>query len=441
MAFDYVVKITDYTAGTVTLTASPWAIRDPDLHAADRDEASVVNTLTVRLTDGSVSANLAEVRTLNGLLHQAHRRGQGEKDLAAVYVVWQESATGSEWRSEILDGRAEWDAEALTWTYWQSATQFADVVIERRNHWDGPEAQLPLTNPNGVYNTAGLNVYNDNSGAGTYPNTIANYADILGSAIGGDLPGPVRLEITNTYATARLYDVWVGVNQTNPSFTHYLAGPGAVTVASGGTVTIKDWTLTGYELTLAAGREYRVLARFGTDRGVVGGLLARFRLSILWNVTTLWESGWVTPDTTRGSVVRDLGSLRLPPWIPGLTGLDGVTLRLSALQTDVASMDINLTWLQLVCADAWRYITCVGYGVVQGRRIVDDGINERLYTDDGSGGAKAGILTGGGSSALTLQPGKNARLMFAMHANTLSTAELDRSISVKTYYRPRRLTL
>jgi hypothetical protein len=441
MAFDYVLKVLD-TSGTVTLTAAPWAIRTPDLSAAGRDEVTTINTLTVRLEDGSAANNLAEVRALNGLLHRAWRRSHGERDLPPVYLVWKESSASGEWRSEIVDGRADWDDDALTRPFWEGATQFADVVVERRNYWDGPEAQLPLTNPNGTDNTAGLNVYNANTLSGASPNVIANYADIDGADIEGDLPAACRLEMTNTYATGRLYNVWIGANQTNPAaFTHYYAGPGAVTVANGATTVLEDWDLTGDQVSAAGGREYRAVLHFNSAVGIQTSQLARFKVELRWNATTLWSSGWVTPDTTNLLRVRDMFSFRLPPWIPGLTSLDGITLRLLALQTDLASMDIDITWLQLMCADAWRYISCVGYGIPQNGRIVDDGINDRLYADDGAGAYKIGILTGNGSSAVTLQPGRDHRLVFAQHSNLSDLAAAERVMSLKAFYRPRRLSL
>lgn len=159
-----------------------------------------------------------------------------------------------------------------------------------------------------------------------------------------------------------------------------------------------------------------------------------------WNVTTIWQSERAKPSSLRSIAIRDLFSLRLPPWLPNSTSLDDINLVLSGYQVTGSPIDVKLDFLQLTPADGWRYLTPTGYGVPNGSRIMDDGILDELYVDDGSGSDKIGIYLGYGSS-IYLEPNKLQRLYFLMHSNASNTAEIARTASVKIFYRPRRLTI
>jgi hypothetical protein len=106
--FDYVLAVTD-SSSTVTLTSSPFQVRAYHPLTAPRDEPTLAETLEVRLTDGSVPANLDELRTLQNLLRQAGD-AQDNRTLNKVYLNWkrtlQPQPTGP--RSS---GAGEWQAE------------------------------------------------------------------------------------------------------------------------------------------------------------------------------------------------------------------------------------------------------------------------------------------------------------------------------------------
>ena len=85
-------------------------------------------------------------------------------------------------------------------------------------------------------------------------------------------------------------------------------------------------------------------------------------------------------------------------------------------------------------------LECSGYGVLQNSRMIDDGINRITYIDSGAGSDKAGYLVGYGSP-IALYPGKNQKLYFLMHSVYGDTAEIDRTASIKLFYRPRRRTI
>jgi hypothetical protein len=135
--------------------------------------------------------------------------------------------------------------------------------------------------------------------------------------------------------------------------------------------------------------------------------------------------------------IRDLVTLRLPPWLLGQTYLSALTMTLTGQQNAFSSVNVDLDFLQITPLDGWRMLECAGYGIVQNDRLLDDGINEVAYIDNGVGIGKAGYLIGYGTP-IALYPNKDQKLYLLMHSWQYNTAEIDRTVSVKLYYRPRR---
>jgi hypothetical protein len=447
-AIDYVIAITDGTT-TITLTSS-YSIRAYAPRAADPAESTVTETIEI-LARGNAYNNLTNLRTLNALLYQAEQ-AQKNRDLARVYLTIKAGSSETTYRSEIVRARGEWGEDTLSLVRWTKGAQWAALFIERRNWWEGPEAQIPLTNGSSTGNTGGITVYNhDDAGTGH-----DNFVSIAAAAVTGDLPAPTRLEMTNTYnAASRTYDLWIGHGYQidTATFNHILeaedGGAGdvnnagasggkylAVTLSNTLETTIRSWTITGAQLNAAKGRFFKAIARFADSTGLAS---VRYRLKVVWNVSTLWESAQAYPDTNRAIIIRDLTTFRLPPWLEGLGSQDSVDLVLTG-QVVTAPVTINLDFLQLTPVDGWRYIIPKGYGAPYNTRIVDDGIDGRIYVDDGAGASKAGIFIGYGSPIM-LQPNKLQRLYFLQHSSSIDTAQIDRTLSIKLFYRPRRLTL
>lgn len=455
--FDYVLKLSDGTT-TIILTSSPFAIREWQPKTGADDEFTVTETCEVRVTDGAVADNLVEMRAMNKLLIQA-ADAQRNRSLAKVYLIWKENTAGSEWRSEVKRGRAEWNPEATTLTYWRGDTQFVLLHWERVNYWEGAEAQLALTNPNGTNNTDGLTVYNCNDLTGASPNNRANYVDITGTAVLGDIPGATRMEITNTYnVAADLSHLWIGQNIFTPSsFDHWIEGEEATggTVVSGGEWTnysnsgfIRDtatgsetkllsWTLSDAQVVAAGGRLHRITFR---STSMANWNVFRFRLKIAYYGVPVWQSDLVQPDSAYALSIRNLFTVKIPPWLGGMTSLDGLDLELYGNAEIESPGYLEIDYIQLTPTDGYREIHTATYSIPYGTRIMDDGINDVLYIDDGAGVDKAGILTSYGAP-IHVWPGRNQRLYFLMHANTTGTSEIVRTISVKLYYRPRRRTI
>lgn len=446
-----------YGATTVTLNSS--ASGCELLHnkyapiAADADQDEVTETIELVLSGANIAAVQSVARTINVALHNA-REWSSHRSGAPVYINL--TPTGvTAYRSEVLDGRLVFDPTALTWLELNRHAK-AQLIITRRNYWEGPEVAVTTTNGNGTGGTIGLPIYNCADGSGTAPALYQNHLDIAGTIIAGDLPGATRLEITNLDGTYRIYDAWIGHNWTDPanavqlyeaedgvseSGTAVAGNSGGEQVnkslSSGSEQTLISWDISSAALSAAKGQWVHALIRFAQSTWETNTL---FRLKLTWNSSTFWQSNQVQPDSTRALLIRDLFQLRLPPGITGLSALDGMRLVLTGEQSSGASKDLKFDFLALVPADGWRYLTHNGYGTAQNARIVDDGIDGYLYRDNGSGAERAAILTGYGEP-IKLQPGKDQRLYFWLHSHSTNAAPISMSASIKIYYRPRRLTL
>jgi hypothetical protein len=456
--FDYVLGVSDFTAGTVIFTSAPFQIARGGYTArvGPIKDATVEEDISLRIMGGSIEANSDNLSTLQDLLLQAERR-RDNKTLNPVYLYYRQNGSADIWRSEILTGSAEWDDNALTLDNWVGNTQFANVEWQRENAWNGPEAQVALTNQNGTANTSGLAVYNANDEAGTAPALRVNYVTINAASVTGELDGLTRLELTNTFDDAReLYNVWIGQNYTDPlnadwifegedatggsvvAFGSSVSGGSYVSedLASGTETQLFSWDLTSAQLDAFAGRTYKLQVRFFS----ASPTLVRFRVGLKWRNTLIWQTGLVSlANSVYRTLIRDLATFKLPPWVAGLTEQDPLELVLRGYQTTGVDQTVRIDFIQLTPLDGWRHLAAVGYGYELDWRIVDDGITGALYADEG-GTARVGNLAGYGRP-IALRPGVDQRLYFLMHSNSLDIAEVERSMTVKVYYRPRRRAL
>jgi hypothetical protein len=452
-AMDYVLRIAD-SAGTVTLTTSPLAIKEYQPRVGGVDDEIVAESILIRAADGSPTANLDEFRAIDRMLVQA-RRGTENRNLPRVYLEFGQSGTTSMWRSEITNGRVELDAGALTYPYWTGDTQFSTVYIERKNWWDGAEVQIPLTNLNGTADTSGLAVYNCNDLSGTAPAIFTNYVDIAGTAVLGDTPGATRLEMTSI--TAYTQRVWIGQSCTNPTTVNHWFEAEDATGASGtasalnsggeyataamstaNETTLFTWALSAADVSAYAGNWFRALIRFHLTVGVSDTL---FRLKVLWGDNTVWQSGQGYAAPTEATNIRELFTVQLPPWLQGVASQDELSLVLTGQQATGSTVTLSIDYLSLMPVEGWRRLDTVGSSVPADNVIIDDGINDATYHSASDKTAKAGNMRGYGER-IHLHPSKAQRLYFLTHGDGFGGAgNIERKLTIKLYHRPRRRVL
>lgn len=442
-----------FTDGVTTITVSDLTNGILIGYQAGGDAAAEERTTdkaNVRLR-GTRSTKLANVQALNTLLRQAKERQQ-KPFLAKVYVE-RDSGDGVWWRSEVTDGALLMDSDGLDQL--ERAPEIT-IVFERKNYWEGAEAQIPLSNGNGTDNTSGLPVYNCNDGTGTSPNKRNNYAQIGAGVITGDLPAACRIEITNTFnSAARLYSVWVGLNaNADPAnFQHVIEAESA---AAGGTNTndsafsggayrtftwsgdtqqlIGRWVLDTAYLNRAGGKWFKVLAAFTAAPSAGIRMQCKLTFPSGSPLTVVGSSQEIALTTSK---LQEIGMLQIPPWLAGTGDLAPIDLCIYARKTGGGAIGID--YMQVTPLDSYRILQPQGYGAAYQVRIVDDGIEGLLWTDGWSPAGKTGHYVGVGSQVL-LKPGALQRLVILQNGST-GDIDITRTLSVKAFYRPRRLTL
>lgn len=282
-----------------------------------------------------------------------------------------------------------------------------------------------------------------------------NYITIDGADISGNLPAPVRFELTNAYDhTNRLGKVWMGQNvEADPvNFEHILQGEDA---SYGGTLSdgmyshgramgftwtgdtaamIGRWTLDSTFLNRAGGRWFKLLAVFSAQPISGTWLQCKVTFPAGTPLTVVGSSQEVQLSTLR---IQDVGTLQLPPWLVGAGDLAPIDLTLYARKTGGGSLGID--YIQLTPIDGYRILTPKGYSAAYGVRIVDDGINNLLWTDGWDPAGKTGHYVGVGER-IQLQPNRTQRICFLQFGDT-GDVSLSRLLTVKAFYRPRRATI
>jgi hypothetical protein len=443
----HVLSITDGTT-TLPLSTAPamlqhYAPKTPQLDDANQFEP-VGETAELLL----YGANTAAVRTahnaLEAMLLTARRRavsGVGPR----VFLLYQPIGDAAAWRSEVLAGEAKLGRNAMT--AFGQAKMPVSLLIERVPWWEGARAQIPLANGNGSNNTAGLTVWMREDGTGTGRD---NWTDIAAGAVGGVLPAPLEVHMRNTSGAGRSYAHFhLANNVFAPALSHFLEGEarsngaGAVVADAAcsngnllrltGVSLYCTWALPAALLGATAGRYMRILARFRNYTGAAP-IYARAEVRDYYGLVTLARTPYEVRLGVEESHVQDLGLLPLPPG--GFSsGWAQNTLALF-LRSD-SSATVDLDYIQLTPADelCYRHIEQRGMVVAANDWIVDDGIEGLQYLIEG--GANHPIYTQH-TLPLHVFPGVAQRLYF-LHDGPDTSANW--TLSVKAFYRPRRLTI
>lgn len=438
-----------YDGNTIDLQADGYTVLDEYLPNPGGGEKAVSDRFDLAIIASSAADLDVKIRALELAFEYAAAHPRGPE---AAWINYAPAQGESTWRSRLTGGTVML-ASGFYKRRKQDKSQVG-VAITRLPWWEGPEAQVPLTNSNGTNNTSGLAVYNHmDSGTGH-----DNYVEIAATDVDGGLPGAVRLELTNPDTSGNgPSQIFAGHNwQSDPAnFNPVLEGEAATggtttvdttcsngnysaySLAANGETVMYTWTLSSALLGQAKGHYFKIIGRFKASYGVVR---TRFKPYLFYNnVVPIWEGSDVLPDSAYARALRDLGMIRLPPWLPGVSSLSALSLRLSGKRIVSESLSIGLDFLYLLPVDTYHQYTVIGH-VLDNGRLIDDGINGMIYTDDGADGNRQGNVVGSGSG-IYLEPGKLQRIYFLFHCALADSAPVDRTLSVKLYYRPRRATI
>jgi hypothetical protein len=415
------------------------------------DRATVDETAEMHFE--TIAIGRDKIRDLNRLFVQAaryHRTRQGSK----VYVEHQPELGEMMYRSLLYGGRVDLD-ERTYHELWGADVMEADITWTRATYWEGELTQIPLTNGSATRTLANLTCYNHDDADSGHD----NWANIDGLDVEGDLPTPLRLEITNNtdsgVSTGEMRTVYVamGVHNDPLNFVHMVEMEDETQIAtktivvdagaSGGEYGEYEWTDAGMTdlvkiqisntvMSQAQGAYFRVLVRLHSDPPAG----CRYQLS-LWDTDnlTIWDGPIIYG--VDGDQLLDFGTVPLPPALIG-SGLDmgEMFLVLSADANASGTHTLDMDWLQLTPLDGWRAHDSEA-SIPAGEGLFDDGIEGYAYHYDGSYGYNLPPARG---HAIHLLPGQDARL-YVLQMGESGLAQILRSVALKAYYRPRRVTL
>lgn len=435
----HVVSLTDGTT-TITLSSSPvtlrqWTPRTPR-RAASGQWAPVTEALDVMVTGASTGAMQANVAAIERMLEGAMRRALMVGAGPRFYLLFQPIGELETWRSEVLAGSIDWD-EGVLQGFGQRQL-WGRLVVERAPFWEGVRTQIPLTNPNGTNNLAGLTISNDGT----------NYASIDAAAVVGALPAPLEVRLRNTSGAGRWYSGFhVGNNAFAPTMTHLIEGEartvGGSTVAdansSGGQVVnasgssfYLQWNLPAALLGEARGRWLRLLVRYSSIFAGAGALYSYAEIREFYGLGRLFQSGRVRLSTD--DVFVDYGLVPLPPAGNG-TNWSQLTLFLFFASESTAT--VGLDYLAFAPADELSYRRLVqrGMQVLNGDWLVDDGIEGAQYLIEN--GVNHPIYATS-TPPVHVVPGVAQRLYVWQEGSGMRSTW---TMQMQAFYRPRRLTL
>lgn len=285
---------------------------------------------------------------------------------------------------------------------------------------------------------------------------IQNYVHIAAAAIAGDLPAPTRIEITNDNAAPAIETIWIGQNVLGSpdEWPHILEAEDSDTGSNSADATcssgkkrsytittteakVTGWTIESATLTSAFGGYFKVLARFAAGTNVTD---VKWRIKILYSGTVIWEGPQILFSDTYTAIarlIREIDTVQLPPFIPENSASVDLTFELWGQSNSGGSEAVDLDCLVLLPLDGFRRLRSKD-GIVQTSIAKDDAVT-RTYFQETANGQVRDISVAG--EPIMLRPNEMNRLYILLHTMTANTAEYNRTISVKVYYRPRRVTL
>lgn len=443
------LKLIDDAATELDLNGSGVTLLDGYYPEVSIDlSQKISDSFEVVISATSASLINEKIRTINRAFQYAEANTVGPMGMWLNFSI----DGGTAWRSRVYRGMITYNSK-LDFYYRRQKVR-ATIFIERDPFWEGAETALNITNANGL-KADGLKVLNCNDGSCPVLDFYVNEFKTIADTIEGDIPAPCRLEMTNLYNDSnRLYDVIISRNtRSSPGyFDHWLEGEDASyggtrnanSSASGGyhqtftesgdaQVQVARWTLDSTFLEYANKQYFKILAGFksSTTSGI------RVQMKIMFPsptpLTVVASSQEVLLTTSN---LQEIGELQIPPWVINSSDLNPLELCLYAQKT--GGFSFNLDYIQISPVDSFRKLHPIGYGVPYTYRLVDDGVNDQLYVDDGTEN-KAGHYTAIGNRIM-LKP-NCINEFYILQTGDTGDIDVARALSVILYYRPRRISL
>jgi len=432
----HVISLTDGTT-TVSLTTLGIGLINYVPSAPKAGASSVTDSIKIVFYGSTTAEMQGKINAVERLFTHAARRSMSGAG-ARVFLQFQPIGEATTWRSNVYSGMVMLDDDALT-VFGQARIQ-AEIVLTRAPYWEGARTQIPLSNPNGSNNTAGLTI---NNGA-------TNYANIAASSVVGAMPAPLEVRMRNTSGAGRgYYGFHIAVNTFAQTAAYHIEGeartngrPTATLAgASGGSIVKAENTspidlafnLPATTLSAYAGRWVHVLARIASLFDGGQPLYAWAQLYDYYGLVSLYRTPMITPLAT--THITDFGMIPLPPG--GSNGGNWAQMVLRLWFQGAPTLSVWLDYLAFAPAEErfYRYMVQRGMQVLDQDWVVDDGIENQQYLIES--GANHPIYTSI-TSPVHVMPNADQRLYVWQEGYG---ARADWAMQVQAFYRPRRSTL
>ena len=414
--------------------------RAPESADMTPGSAETVTETAEVLMEASAANIRADINAVERLFEDAKRR-QETQGGPKVYVEYQ-AVTGDAWyRSEILDGRVQWDEEPAARRL-SDTTPRVRVLLHwtRRYYWEGSLTQLELaTSEDTTPTTDPVTLYNDDNATPE----ATNYIAIVSTQVTGALPAPIKLELIHAEATARdWYNFYLCNEYFSPNMAAFYRGSQATGGASGAWTGASThdaarwtWDLNSTQLAVMAGRYWRALFTFGTAIAIT----CYWRLQVAAKVGALYVPIWVGDEVANaGGLIHDLGAAPIPPGGYD-TATGGVALQVTARAAG-SSGAVTCDFLQVTPAGTGQFRHIVqgsAFLIGQGDGLIDDGTEGLTYAWDDANSLHVPIFRAYGEP-IYVWPGRTQRLR-VLYDETTAKFVAGRALTARAWYRPRRL--
>jgi len=430
-----------FSDGTTTATISSYVLA-PNSDGgygytlnASSDGSNVEDNVRIAVSGQSTGRTL--VATLNRVFEAARfraRTGTGPR----VFVYFKVDTGDVEYRSELYNGRVVPDSETAG-TDKASDQLHADIYFTRAPWWEGPEAQLGITNQSASNNTSGLTLNNH-----TVSGSASAYFTVASGAVSGDLPSACRIELTNSTSATTLTYAVVGMFQNTASWTTggFIQGENqtfggsdtasgsasggnyaALTVATSETFGAMTWSISGSDVAITDGKPVLPLMRFHAMPPSVVYL----KLAVVGASTD-----YTAVDTSKQWVL--FPPIPLPPHRSG-GPYQAHTLSMDTRNSTGGTVALQVDYVSLIPADNVRQY--VNLNMANSTVLIDDGIEGYTYVASSGNRITQHVAYG---QPFMLWPGLDHTFWvhFSSSANTMLPAN---TMSAKLYHRPRRATI
>ena len=363
-----------------------------------------------------------------------------------------------DWRSRVLGGRIEMGGKGLIDRAREN--QVVKLQVVRQNYWAAPKTQAH------TFTKVDVEPFWTMPAGGISSHTDSGHENGFGvcghNMYGGDLASPLELMIENPNTSESLDNFTIsqrfvkGTGRLDTGFVEadsmytgagVTAATNASAAGSGGLYVTYTWggsaeTLICYwapssaDLAIMRGQTHRPIVRLW-EAVTYGDLWGCVKVLDQANGVVLQESLWMLIPA--GTKYVELPTINIPPALAGFDALRPVTVALYLKRAGGGVVKVD--FVQFTPGDRIRRLTTLGVWMLgrPGEFLVDSGIQEATYFQDGSGNKYATHI--GQGEYLQVVPGYHSMIRVLHRAGGNAVWNIGVVLNIYGWYEPRRRNL